>query len=186
MTIKDWKEIGIVAAVTATVTVGVLSTRPGMSVDQQPAVKPVLPTATVGRLTVTASAHTDPAAGNVRATVHITNPTNETQAGKFKVILTKMTFVGSLGSRVMSPSDYKATQVGANAVDRSVAANGSVDVTVDFKTTAQPAGQPQSTPSYQIGIESKGKQSLLGWATLDPPAKPSSVAQAGGFGANVR
>jgi len=177
MTIKDWKEIGVVALATATVTVGVLSTRPGMSVDRQAAVTPATQTASVGRLTVSASAHGDAATGVVKATVHIANPTGEMQKGKFNVVLSKVTFAGSLGSRVASPSDFKSTQIGSSVADRSVSANGSVDITVSFKTPAQRAEQALVIPSYRIDVDNNGKVSPVGWATFDAPAEPSSVTQ---------
>lgn len=177
MTIKDWKEIGAVAVITATVTVGILSTRPGMSVDPVPTVTPSIQTAVVGPLMVSASAHADAVSGSVKATVHIANPTKDAQEGKLKVVLTQVTFGGSPASRVMSPSDYKTIQIGSNTVKRSVSANGSVDVVVSFKI---PHGETKTiiSPSYRIDVENNGKPSPLGWATFDAqPVKPSSNVQ---------
>lgn len=186
MTIKDWKEIGVAAVVTATVTVGVLSTRPGMSVDKQPLVAPAALTASVGPLTVSGTAHADATAGAVKATVHIANPTSDVQNGKFSVVLSKVTFAGNPGSRVAGPADFKTIQMGSNTVDRSVSANSSVDISVTFKVPAQGAANAFVMPTYRIDVDSNGKQSPLGFATFDAPAKPSGVAQGvtpGGFGA---
>lgn len=174
MTSKDWKEIGVTALVVATMAIGVFAVRPGMTDDPAPRVVPPQPSASVGPLVVTATAHGDAKSGTVNVDVNVQNPTQTAQEGKFNVVLVKRTFTGSPMARVVRPSDYQSEAVGQQELDKALTPVGHAVVPVAFRIPAPANVGPPST--YRVDIVNGAQRVTVSDVTFDPLAQQQRPA----------
>lgn len=123
MTRKDLKEIGMWAAATAVVAVGLAACRTAVSDDVEK--KPTGPSAVVRGLHVSAAATADAKTQTLNLDVTVANPTDKalTLGGRISVV--RQEFYGNPMSRAVTPSDIKSVPIASHHIDGTFAAGTS-------------------------------------------------------------
>lgn len=173
MTSKEMKEIGIYAAATMVLTIGLFSARAAVSRDEQ---LPTLPKVVVQGMDAYTAVQPGRQPDTVTVTLRIANPVAEARRIDLNLNLVRVDFTGNPMSRVVMPSDRKST------IERSRRVRGKIrgHATADYRWTwkidaARPEpGKLSNVPSY-----------LINWQGEAPVDGKASTVTLAGFPAST-